>query len=95
LDVGSGTTVTIRELVGKIAMMVNPRIEPIFGALPDRPLETSNVADVRRTEEILGWRAVTTLDEGLRMTVDWLARENDVVPARAPVSSEIEVSQDS
>jgi UDP-glucose 4-epimerase len=78
VDVGSGTTVTIRDLVERIAVLVNPTIVPIFGALPDRALETSNVADLRRTEEILGWRPVTTLDDGLQATLEWLAGQPDI-----------------
>ena len=80
VDIGSGSTLTIRELVEKIAAMVNPRIAPIFGALPDRPLETSNVADAGRTEELLGWRPVTTIDDGLRITLDWLGRPGIEAP---------------
>jgi UDP-glucose 4-epimerase len=78
LDVGSGTTVTIRELVERIIAMVHPEIEPVFGALPDRPLETSNVADVGRTEKLLGWRPKTTLNRGLQATLDWFASEGGV-----------------
>jgi nucleoside-diphosphate-sugar epimerase len=80
VDIGSGSTLTIRELVEKIAAMVNPRIAPIFGALPDRPLETSNVADAGRAEELLGWRPVTTIDDGLRITLDWLGRPGIEAP---------------
>jgi nucleoside-diphosphate-sugar epimerase len=77
-DVGSGTTVTIRDLVETIVGLVNPTIEPIFGSLPDRPLETSNVADVRRTAEILGWRPTTSLADGLQSTIDWFAQASDI-----------------
>jgi UDP-glucose 4-epimerase len=72
LDVGSGKKVTIRELVRLIGAKMNSAVEPVFGALPDRPLETSNVADLRRTEERIGWRPVTTLEDGVERTIAWL-----------------------
>ena len=50
----------------------------MFGNLADRPLETSTVADVRRAEQILGWSSRTNLDDGLRMTVDWIAAEDGI-----------------
>jgi nucleoside-diphosphate-sugar epimerase len=74
-DIGSGSTITIHELVARIVSTMKADTEPIFGALPDRPLETSYVADVARTEEILGWRPTTGLDQGLRTTIDWYAGE--------------------
>ena len=73
LDVGSGSTVTIRELVRRLATTMGTTVEPVFGELADRPAETEEVAEVRPTEEALGWRPATTLDRGLRLTVDWYA----------------------
>lgn len=73
LDVGSGSTVTIRELVRRLATTMGTTVEPVFGELADRPAETEEVAEVRPTEEALCWRPATTLDRGLRLTVDWYA----------------------
>jgi UDP-glucose 4-epimerase len=70
-DIGSGTTVTIRSLVARLMETMNSSLEPIFGGLPDRPLETSEVAHLRQTERLLGWAPTTTLEQGLRLTVEW------------------------
>jgi nucleoside-diphosphate-sugar epimerase len=78
VDIGSGETVTIRELVERLVQIVNPEIEPIFGDIPDRPLETREVADVRLAEEVLGWKPKTSLDEGLGMAVDSFARGDGI-----------------
>ena len=75
LDVGSGTRVTIREVVQHLAEFVGTDVAPLFGALPDRPLEVAPVADVEETHRLLGWRATTDLEEGLRRTVEWLRAE--------------------
>lgn len=75
LDVGSGTQVTIRDVVERIARITETGVEPAFGALPDRPLEGAPVANVDDTFEVLGWRPLTDLDAGLRATVEWLRAE--------------------
>jgi UDP-glucose 4-epimerase len=72
MDVGSGMRMSIREVVERLARLTAASVRPLYGALPDRPLESDPVADVDRTYEVLGWRAMTDLDAGLRSTVDWL-----------------------
>ena len=84
-DVGSGTSVPIRELVGTVAAKMGTSLEPIFGAIPDRPLETSRAADVRRAEEVLGWRPATGLEDGLDRTIAWLGAAGGTDPAGRPV----------
>jgi UDP-glucose 4-epimerase len=71
LDVGSGRLVTVREVVERIVPLVDLHLVPRFGAIPDRPRERVCVADVAMAEASLGWRARTSLDDGLRQTVDW------------------------
>lgn len=73
LDVGSGVLVPIRTVVEKLVEIVNPDLQPLFGAIPDRPLEQLRTADTARTEAVMGWRPCIELDEGLRRTVDWYA----------------------
>jgi UDP-glucose 4-epimerase len=80
-DIGSGTTVSIRDLVGQLVETMDSSVDPIFGEHPDRLLETNEVADVRRTEDVLGWSRTTTLDQGLRLTVEWFERAG-VEPVR-------------
>jgi nucleoside-diphosphate-sugar epimerase len=77
MDVGTGTQVTIRDVVERIARITGTEVEPAFGALPERPLETAPVADVEETYKLIGWRARTNLDDGLRATVAWLRDPRD------------------
>ena len=70
IDVGSGTLVTIRQLVEQLVVLIDARIEPVFGALADRALETSPVADLNPARQLLGWEPQTTLKDGLRQTVE-------------------------
>jgi len=80
LDLGSGTLVTIREAVETIVRIMQPPVEPIFGAVPDRPFEIRRVADVERSKRLLGWKPTTSLEAGLKRTIDWY-RSNAGDPA--------------
>lgn len=75
IDVGSGERFTIRTVVEKLVEIVDPRIEPAFGALPDRPFEQLRVADVRKSLERMNWKPVFSLEEGLKLTVEWYAKQ--------------------
>jgi nucleoside-diphosphate-sugar epimerase len=75
LDVGSGTAVTVRELVERLAPMVRPDARPIFDAAKDRPLEQVRIANPGPTRELLGWTPRVSLDDGLRRTVEWYRGE--------------------
>lgn len=73
VDVRSGALLSIRSIVEHLTELVNPRIQPLFGAVPDRALEQVRVADTARTASLIGWKPKVTLDEGLRRTVEWYA----------------------
>jgi nucleoside-diphosphate-sugar epimerase len=75
LDIGSGELVTVRSVVEQIAGMVGAVVQPNFGTLPDRPLETERAADVEQTRERLGWQRRTSLAEGLSATIEWFGDE--------------------
>lgn len=68
-DLGSGELVSIRAVVEQLVAHINPRIEPQFGALPDRPIETVRTADIAFTYTKLNWKPSTPLTEGLAQTV--------------------------
>jgi nucleoside-diphosphate-sugar epimerase len=75
IDIGSGTLVPMRSLVEDVVKAVGVDIKPIFGALPDRPGENSIAADPTLAAKLLGWKASTSLDSGLRQTVEWHRRQ--------------------
>jgi UDP-glucose 4-epimerase len=77
LDVGSGTLTPIRNVVEEIVQLIRPSAEPRFGALPDRPNERIRVAQIERTNAVLGWAPRTPLNIGLAATVDWYAARQD------------------
>jgi nucleoside-diphosphate-sugar epimerase len=71
IDLGSGELVSIRTLVEHLVRLINPQLQPLFGALPDRPLEQIRVANTANAAALLGWESATSLEEGLKRTVDW------------------------
>jgi nucleoside-diphosphate-sugar epimerase len=76
IDLGSGTLVSLRAVVEKIAELVGAPIAPAFGVLPDRPLLRPRKARASAAKRLLnGWQACVSLDEGLRRTVEHLRAE--------------------
>lgn len=71
IDLGSGKMDSVRTVVEKLVELIDPKVKPLFGSIADRPLEQTRRADVERFHQLLGWRAQTSLAEGLRRTVDW------------------------
>lgn len=75
-DLGSGTLVSIRTIVQQLADRIDPRIELLWGAFPDRPMEQTRVANIARTYDSMGWIPGTSLSVGLERTVDWYRRHS-------------------
>jgi UDP-glucose 4-epimerase len=71
VDLGSGATVTIKELVDQICELMHAQVRPAYGALPDRPLEPQRIANVRESLRLIGWSPQVPLIEGLRRTIRW------------------------
>jgi nucleoside-diphosphate-sugar epimerase len=71
IDLGSGSLVSIRTVVQQLINLINPQAEALFGALPDRPMEQVRVANTADTYDRIGWKPQTSLESGLRQTVDW------------------------
>jgi UDP-glucose 4-epimerase len=75
IDLGSGVLTSIRRIAEEVSTIIGCRVVPVFGALPDRPLESPRVARVEETRQLTGWTATTCLQEGLSRTVDWYRKE--------------------
>jgi nucleoside-diphosphate-sugar epimerase len=54
----------VRELVGTT-------IDARFGAVADRPLERPHAARLEETTRLIGWVPTTSLNDGLRETIEW------------------------
>ena len=82
LDVGSGTGLTVGELVSEIASLIDSAGRPVVGDLPDRAGEGRTTAALGPTAAALGWTPRWTLRDGLRETIGWYRQAQAVGSGR-------------
>lgn len=76
--ISTGIPVTINDIFRKLALLTEYKLEPRFG--PARKGDVYRIAlDNSRALEQLGWRPQVTIEEGLRLTVDYF-REQVTTP---------------
>lgn len=79
INVGSGKEITIRELVKKIHRFTNSKSRLQIGKLPYRPTEIWRMrAQSKRANKLLEWESRISLDEGLKRTIEWYRKFNDL-----------------
>jgi dolichol-phosphate mannosyltransferase len=82
-NVGSGVQTTLAELAETACHVFSIDQAPAWGSFPARHWDTDVwVADARRIEERLGWRATTSLQAGLAATAAWLSEQPPPLLAR-------------
>ncbi|HEY8216841.1 MAG TPA: SDR family NAD(P)-dependent oxidoreductase [Acidimicrobiia bacterium] len=75
VNVGSGTDVSIGEIVTKVEAIVGHPLEVSEEARRVRPAKsevTRLLADASLARQLAGWEPQVPLDEGLRRTTDWI-----------------------
>jgi len=77
IDLGSGAAVTIRKVAERIVAMMGGPFEPRFRAHSDRPSEVIRIADTATARDCLRWVSKTSLEEGLRKTIQWYRQESE------------------
>ncbi|HEY4900957.1 MAG TPA: NAD(P)-dependent oxidoreductase [Terriglobales bacterium] len=71
-NLGSGTTATIRDIVEQIRNMIDPSLPIGFGEIPYRSDQVMRLeADITRLTTATGWRPATSLERGLKQTIEW------------------------
>ncbi len=74
LNLGGGQTISLRELVEKIEIIAGKKARIEWQ--DDQPGDVKlTAADISRAREKLGYNPQTSIDEGLRATIDWLRAE--------------------
>jgi UDP-glucose 4-epimerase len=70
-NVGSGTETSLNELADALLRVMDSDLRPEYG--PERAVNPvpRRLADTRKAEGLLGFRARVGLEEGLRRLVDW------------------------
>ena len=75
-NLGTGVQTTLSQAVEAARQVLGIAVEPTWKSMPDRRWDTSTwVADSSRIRERLGWSPKVELQQGLRLTADWL-RDN-------------------
>ncbi|MHB8611001.1 MAG: NAD-dependent epimerase/dehydratase family protein [Candidatus Dormibacteraceae bacterium] len=87
-NVGTGVQTTLRQAVELARRVLAIEPEPQWQSMPDRRWDTNVwVADKSAIEADLGWRASIALEDGLRLTADWLATNPAVADRYRAASS--------
>jgi UDP-glucose 4-epimerase len=75
VNVASGTETSLVELAQALLRIMGSSLQPEYG--PERTVNPvpRRLADTRKAEQLLGFRARVSLDEGLRRLVDWWRQE--------------------
>ncbi len=70
-NVASGTETSLNELATALLQVMGSNLKPEYG--PERKVNpvSRRLADTKRAEELLGFRAQVGLEEGLRRLVSW------------------------
>lgn len=71
LNVASGTETSLRELAETLARVMGVDQSPTYGPARKVNAVTRRLADVRKADELLGFRAQVSLEDGLRSLVEW------------------------
>ncbi len=81
VNAGSGSEVSIREIVGKVGEIVGRELAVEGDAQRMRPArsEVSRLlSDSSKAARLAGWSAEVSLDDGLRRTTDWIREHLDL-----------------
>ena len=78
LNLASGESVRIRDMVERIRDFVDPSLPLGFDEVAYRPDQVMQLkANISRLQSVTGWTPHTSLEEGLRRTVEWFRTESE------------------
>ena len=82
INIGTGRQTRLQDIVALMCSLLPVADAPCWHAMPDRAWDTDVwVADSRRADQVLGWRATTPLDAGLSSMIAWM-RSDPVILSR-------------
>jgi len=71
-QVGTGKSMPLKEFVDVVEKVVNKKAKIVWGALPYRKNEIfDSKANITFAKELLGWEPKTSLEDGIRKTIEW------------------------
>lgn len=75
INIGSGTDVSIGNLVERILRLVGRDVQLVTDPQRVRPVDKEAgrlFADIEKAKTLLNWQPTVSLDEGLQSTIDWM-----------------------
>lgn len=76
INVASGEPISIRAMITKVSNLIGSG-RPQYGEVLYRPGENMFLyANISKAKSILKWESLTSLDTGLKKTIDWFANES-------------------
>jgi len=77
-NLGSGEAYTVRNIVERIRDLIDPGLPLGLGEVPYRPDQVMHLqADITKLQKMTCWKPRTSLDDGLRQTVEWYRKRNE------------------
>ncbi|MEK6882756.1 MAG: NAD-dependent epimerase/dehydratase family protein [Nanoarchaeota archaeon] len=81
INVGSGELISIKNLVKRIIDISGKDLQIEYD-LTKPTIKTNLFLDCNKAKEKFGWQARTSLDEGIKKTVEWYKENKDIVNKR-------------
>jgi len=73
LNFGTGKPTTVRDIVSSVLRIFGTKLKPTFLNKPGGI--KSQYVSAKRAQEVLGWRPLISLEEGLERTIEWYKKQ--------------------
>lgn len=71
-EIGTGNSISLRDLIKKIEEEINKKANIKWGVIPYKKNEIfDSKADIKKTKQYLGWSPKYDISDGLKKTIDW------------------------
>ncbi|MHC4560943.1 MAG: SDR family NAD(P)-dependent oxidoreductase [Planctomycetota bacterium] len=84
INIGNGTEISIGDLAQKIIGVVDPNGERKISIVsedkrkrPEKSEVNRLLADITKAKNLIGWQPRVSLDQGLKITADWISKSMD------------------
>jgi dolichol-phosphate mannosyltransferase len=72
INIATGIKTTIEDVADLSRKLFNIKEEPRFSSMPNRKWDLSDwYGDTEEAKKILGWQAVTSFEQGLKLSIEW------------------------
>jgi len=81
-NIGTGTCTTLADIVARVRKLFAISEEPTWGSMSNRHWDHADwYSNPQKANDVLGWRATTSLDDGLARTARWMDENPSLLAA--------------